>query len=226
MAYYCYYKNGFTEGDFVEFYQDGKLKFKEKMLKGQTRGVMNIWYDTGEKKCEGEYKFGICLSYTEWDKKGNIITQKVSPTSGELEILKGILIMNYMTNIDIKALIEKYSKIQNELLSNVKLENNFNKKDISTIAGVDLANWNEKETPYGTCSVVVIDVETKEVIEKVHSYGEITTPYIPGFLAFRELPLILKAVEKLMREPDLYMFDGNGYYILDIWGSLPMHHFF
>ena len=35
--------------------------------------------------------------------------------------------------------------------------------------------------------------------------------YMPGFLAFRELPLILDAAQKLESHPDLYFFDGNGY---------------
>ena len=26
LAYYCYYKNGFSHGDFIEFYDDGKIK--------------------------------------------------------------------------------------------------------------------------------------------------------------------------------------------------------
>lgn len=35
-------------------------------------------------------------------------------------------------------------------------------------------------------------------------------PYIPGYLAFRELPLIIEAAQKLTVTPDLFMFDGNG----------------
>lgn len=34
---------------------------------------------------------------------------------------------------------------------------------------------------------------------------------MPGFLAFRELPLVIKTAELLENKPDLYMFDGNGY---------------
>lgn len=32
-----------------------------------------------------------------------------------------------------------------------------------------------------------------------------------GFLAFRELPLILKTAKLLETRPDIYIFDGNGY---------------
>ena len=43
-------------------------------------------------------------------------------------------------------------------------------------------------------------------MDKVYSYGEIDIPYISGYLAFLELPLIMDAVKKLTRLPDIYMF--------------------
>ena len=57
----------------------------------------------------------------------------------------------------------------------------------------------------------MIDYATHDIIEKQHYSGKINVPYMPGFLAFRELPLVLKTVEKLKIKPDIYMFDGNGY---------------
>ncbi|GAB6088102.1 hypothetical protein JCM11672_33740 [Alkaliphilus crotonatoxidans] len=41
--------------------------------------------------------------------------------------------------------------------------------------------------------------------------SKIEVPYIPGYLAFRELPLVQEAAKKLSNQPDIYMFDGNGY---------------
>ena len=49
------------------------------------------------------------------------------------------------------------------------------------------------------------------MVEHQYAWGKIEIPYIPGCLAFRELPLVLKTVKKLEIEPDLYIFDGNGY---------------
>ena len=118
-----------------------------------------------------------------------------------------------MKKVDLNnmKLINEFTNIQNELLPKVNLENNFDVNEIKTIAGVDLAYWDVNNTTYGTCCIVMIDYSTKEVVEKVYSYGEINVPYISGFLAFRELPLVLEAAKKLSNEPDLYMFDGNGY---------------
>ena len=82
---------------------------------------------------------------------------------------------------------------------------------LSYIAGVDVAYWGGAGMESGICCIIVIDFETKAVVEKTYSTGKITIPYAPGYLAFRELPLVLKAAKKLSKTPDLFMFDGNGY---------------
>lgn len=61
------------------------------------------------------------------------------------------------------------------------------------------------------CCITIIDYATHKVVEEVSYSNEITSPYISGFLAFRELPLVLNAVKKLNHKPDIYLFDGNGY---------------
>jgi deoxyribonuclease V len=121
---------------------------------------------------------------------------------------------------------EEISKIQNSLVENIRLKNNFNIKDIKTCAGVDLAYWMKDEEEYAACCIVVIYYNTKEVIEKVYSHGKIAQPYIPGYLAFRELPLIIKAAEKLKTEPDIFIFDGNGYLHFNHMGVATHASFF
>ncbi|MCT4595087.1 MAG: endonuclease V [Anaeromicrobium sp.] len=106
---------------------------------------------------------------------------------------------------------EEFIKIQEKLKERIELTNKINFNNIKTYAGVDLAYWEEKGEPFGVCSIIVIDANTKEVIEKVYSFGKIEVPYVAGFLAFRELPLIIEAAKKLTIEPDVFLFDGNGY---------------
>lgn len=75
-----------------------------------------------------------------------------------------------------------------------------------TIAGIDLAYTDEQ----AIAVVVVMEQHSKQILEVVHHIDNVTEPYIPGMLAFRELPLILQAWEKVTIEPDVVFFDGNG----------------
>lgn len=106
---------------------------------------------------------------------------------------------------------ERYIQIQKELINKINMKNMFSRETIKKIAGVDLAYWEENNTEYAVCCIVVIDAVSLKILEKVDFMGKIDVPYIPGCLAFRELPLILEAVKKLQIEPDIYIFDGNGY---------------
>lgn len=108
-------------------------------------------------------------------------------------------------------ILKQFQKEQKEWQSQISLKTKFTLSDVQLVAGVDLAYWQEGEQEVGVCSIVVVDYRTMEVIEEVAYRGKISVPYISGYLAFRELPLVLEAVKKLTVEPDLYMFDGNGY---------------
>ena len=117
-----------------------------------------------------------------------------------------------LNNYDHAQLQQEFITIQNSLMTRIDHTNIFSESDIKTVACVDLAYWkNENDEEYAVCCVVVIDYATHDIIEKQHYSGKIDVPYMPGFLAFRELPLVLKTVEKLKIKPDIYMFDGNGY---------------
>lgn len=106
---------------------------------------------------------------------------------------------------------EMFKKEQKKWVSKISLKNSFQLEDIRLVAGLDIAYWKEGKIDYGVCCIVVIDYITKKVIEEVECLGRIDVPYISGYLAFRELPLVIEAVKKLQSEPDLFMFDGNGY---------------
>ncbi len=74
------------------------------------------------------------------------------------------------------------------------------------VCGVDLAYHEDK----AVAVLVVMEHRSKEILEVFYHIDTVETEYIPGFLAFRELPLILQAWEKLTIEPDVVFFDGNG----------------
>jgi deoxyribonuclease V len=76
------------------------------------------------------------------------------------------------------------------------------------IAGVDMAAG--KVGHPARAAVVVLNYPELEVVATETTCGELSLPYIPGLLSFRELPLILSALKKLRVTPDLFMVDGQG----------------
>ncbi len=110
-----------------------------------------------------------------------------------------------------KAFEESYIARQLELKKQIDFEHIIQMEEIKLLAGVDLAYWKKEDIEYAVCCIVVIDYFTKEVVEKKYCVDSITVPYIPGCLAFREIPLFLKTKELIQEIPDVYIFDGNGY---------------
>ena len=110
-----------------------------------------------------------------------------------------------------KEMQEEFLRQQNELRDRIEPADRFDMDSVKRIAGVDLAYWKKDDEEYAVCCIVVIDADTNAVMEKQHCIGRIEVPYMPGFLAFRELPLILKAAKLLKTDPDIFIFDGNGY---------------
>lgn len=121
---------------------------------------------------------------------------------------------------------QEFNLIQANLGKNIVLSNNFNIDSIKLCAGVDLAYFEKNNIQFAVCSIVVVDYITKSIVEKTYSVGKVDIPYIAGYLAFRELPLIIEAVKKLNIEPDMFIFDGNGYLHFNHMGIATHASFF
>ena len=113
--------------------------------------------------------------------------------------------------MEINEMQEAFLQKQNELRKDIDLTDGFDPTALKLVAGMDLAYWKEGEDEWAVCCIVVVDYATHTIVEKRQSVGKIEVPYMPGFLAFREIPLVLKAAQMLEHVPDLYFFDGNGY---------------
>ena len=97
--------------------------------------------------------------------------------------------------------------IQNELRQQVIPQDDFGW--VNTVAGVDVGYEDDGRTT--RAAVVVLDFPELMVREVAVAKCRTTFPYVPGLLSFRELPAVLKAVEKLKIPPDLVLCDGQGY---------------
>jgi deoxyribonuclease V len=85
----------------------------------------------------------------------------------------------------------------------VKLKDEFS--EVNIVAGFDVA-YNDKA--YGAC--VIYDYNSKDIIEIKTVKSEIALPYIPTYLAFREIPVIEKLLLSIINKPDVLLVDGNG----------------
>ena len=94
ISYYCYYVNGFSEGNFVKFYKDGTIRSISKMKRGQCIEEIE-WYQDGKIKENGIYNCGICISNKKWDEQGNLISEKGGPTESEMLLIKKLSSVHY-----------------------------------------------------------------------------------------------------------------------------------
>lgn len=106
---------------------------------------------------------------------------------------------------------QEFIDIQYELQKKIDVSNCIDISLVRTVAGVDLAYWKKGDIEYAVCCIVVLDYNTHELIEKKYSVDKIDIPYIPGCLAFREIPIFINTYYRLNNDPDVIFFDGNGY---------------
>jgi deoxyribonuclease V len=79
---------------------------------------------------------------------------------------------------------------------------------LRVVAGADLAYRADGSLAWA--AVVLMRVADGAVIETATASARPRFPYVPGYLSFREGPLLLKAFARLRRRPDLCLFDGQG----------------
>lgn len=102
--------------------------------------------------------------------------------------------------------IEKAKQIQLELIEKIRLEKLS--AEIRFIAGADVSYASDDNISFA--AITILKYPEMEIIEQTHAIGRVTFPYVPGYLTFREAPVLLKAFEKTSVVPDLVLFDGQG----------------
>ncbi len=96
--------------------------------------------------------------------------------------------------------------VQQELRSRIRLRPL--KKRIRTVAGVDVSY--RRGDKRAVAAVVVLSFPEMEVLSETVATADLTFPYVPGLLSFREAPVVLEAFARLADPPDAIVFDGHG----------------
>ncbi len=102
---------------------------------------------------------------------------------------------------------EEAREIQRELRDRIVLEPpaGFEPR---RVAGADLSiRWKHDR---GHAAIVTLDADSLETVEEATAVVDVSFPYVPGLLSFRELPPLAAAWKRLRRKPDVVIFDGHG----------------
>ncbi|MFJ1747994.1 endonuclease V [Streptomyces sp. NPDC088116] len=98
--------------------------------------------------------------------------------------------------------------IQDELRGRVVLDEPGPPAGTGLVTGVDVAYDDERDVV--AAAAVVLDAATLAVVDEATAVGRVAFPYVPGLLAFREIPTVLAALESLTSAPGLVVCDGYG----------------
>jgi deoxyribonuclease V len=101
---------------------------------------------------------------------------------------------------------DRAREIQRELRN--ELEQTPLAGEIDRVAGADISFERGSDQVYA--AVVVLEVDTCEVVATARAVGEAVFPYVPTYLSFREAPFVLEAYRRLDETPDLLVCDGHG----------------
>ena len=74
------------------------------------------------------------------------------------------------------------------------------------VSGLDMAYRDD----HGFASAVVWDMASETVETSSHAVGKVDVGYVPGFLGFREGPMIVRLARKVAKSADVFLVDGHG----------------
>lgn len=102
--------------------------------------------------------------------------------------------------------IQQARQIQLELSQQVILKDQYSQP--AYVAGVDVGMLDDGKIT--RAAIAVLEFPSLVLADKSITKVKTTFPYVPGYLSFRELPAILKAIELLNIKPDIFLCDGQG----------------
>jgi deoxyribonuclease V len=79
---------------------------------------------------------------------------------------------------------------------------------VRLVGGAD-CSFDREERLIGAAAVI-LTFPGLEVVETAQTVRRVALPYIPGFLSLREGPAYFDVLNKIVKQPDVWLFDGNG----------------
>jgi deoxyribonuclease V len=74
------------------------------------------------------------------------------------------------------------------------------------VCGIDMAYRDDR----GFASAVVWDIESATVVSSSHASGKVDVGYVPGFLGFREGPMVARLARRIGGSTNVFLVDGHG----------------
>jgi deoxyribonuclease V len=97
-------------------------------------------------------------------------------------------------------------QLQRQLANRVNARTPLTRWEI--VAGADVSYNRFSNIFYA--GVVVLRRSDGAIIEQQGAVREVTFPYVPGLLSFREAPVLLEALARVETVPDVVVLDGHG----------------
>lgn len=101
---------------------------------------------------------------------------------------------------------EAARRLQDELAPRVVEGPPLDLSKVRYVAGTDVSTQGDE----GFATVVVLTFPELDVVEVQGHEAPLSFPYVPGLLAFREIPPVVGALEKVETPVDAIIFDAHG----------------
>ncbi|KYR01708.1 endonuclease V [Tieghemostelium lacteum] len=119
---------------------------------------------------------------------------------------------------EFKEIKEEWIQIQNSLKQQLILTDNvtWSLNELRYIGGVDISFVKDNNEDACAC-LIVLEYPSMNIVYKDIGFIKLTLPYIPGFLAFREVTFLMEMINRLKSDPvnsqylpQVILVDGNG----------------
>jgi deoxyribonuclease V len=137
------------------------------------------------------------------DKIRRLRKDSIEVKDGRIVDFEHVFFDDFDTKYPLKILRQEQIKLGKKII----LKDDW--KSLDVVAGVDVA-YPENEFDEACSACVVLDYQTKQVMEKQIVYGKTDFPFISTYFYYREFPLVQKLLLHLKTKPSLLLLDGNG----------------